>query len=283
MAEKFKQQQEIRERILRLRENIKKDGSDRKSKVEYYKSRSNQLNELWTEFLIIHERFGKEESRSHEYFVTNFYGQTKEIYEEITRLINAGYTKLTATLAGVSGTSFSSKTEEIQDQEEQGFYDIDTSPQKLQGEGGASQPPGDSEHFDINQMKKQDRGSSSKLDELYRKQWVNIKAFLRTVSNINIELLTEKWELDDALKTLESRWSVIDSSHWEIEGEATHSDFTYLSMFDKQEKTFCSLKKEINKKIWSVAHREKSTPQLDIPVFHGNYNSWYHLRTYSMR
>ncbi|XP_028176630.1 uncharacterized protein LOC114364612 [Ostrinia furnacalis] len=262
MADKYEKQQEIRERMLRLRENFKKDGADRKSKPEYFKSRSDQLNDLWTEFLIIHERFGQEESRSHKYFFNRCYERTKEVYEEVTSLINTGYQQLTSTLAGLPETVAGCSVANPRQQQQQGES------------SGENTPPGDDEQFGQGQQKQQDRGLNSRLDEMYRKQGVNIKAFLRTVCNINIEILTDKWELDDALKTLESRWSVIDYLHWEIESEATHSDLTYQSMFDKHEKTFNSLKKEINKKIWSVAHREKSTPMLDIPTFYGNYNTW---------
>ncbi|KAL0803354.1 hypothetical protein ABMA28_017417 [Loxostege sticticalis] len=279
MADKFIQQQEIRERIVRLRDNFKKDGADRKSKIEYFKARSDQLNELWTEFLIIHERFGIEESRSHEYFATKCYERTKQIYEEVTSLINAGYTKLTSTLAGIPEAfgEHSNKTDgidELAQGEEHGFYDTAASPQQQQGDGSDNRSPKDNELFGQHLPLKQEKGSCSKLDEMYRKQLVNIKAFLRTVSNIKIDLLTDRWELDDALKTLESRWSVIDNLHWEIESEATHLDLSYESMFNSHEKTFNSLKKELNRKSWSVAHRDTTTPKLDIPLFHGNYNTW---------
>lgn len=48
----------------------------------------------------------------------------------------------------------------------------------------------------------------------------------------------------------------------------------YEATFTKHELEFNNLKKVLNKRMWSVSHRDKSTPQLDIPIFSGNYNNW---------
>ncbi|KAF9417531.1 hypothetical protein HW555_005361, partial [Spodoptera exigua] len=124
------------------------------------------------------------------------------------------------------------------------------------------------------QPQRPEKGSYSRLDESLRKQEANFRAFVRTIANINIENMSEKWEFQDALKTLESRWTLIDSLHLEIDSELMGSDLQYETSFCQHEEQFNNLKKEINKRMWSASYREKSTPKLDIPVFNGNYNSW---------
>lgn len=118
------------------------------------------------------------------------------------------------------------------------------------------------------------QGTNSKLDEMLRKQTSNFKAFSRSVTNMDIDALKDKWEFEDALKTLQSRWAVIDSLHWEIDSELSGENGEYEAQFASYERCFNNTKKTINVKMWSVSHREKSTPQMEIPVFSGNYQQW---------
>jgi hypothetical protein len=56
-------------------------------------------------------------------------------------------------------------------------------------------------------------GGLSKSDELVRLQATNFRAFSRMVRNIDIESITEKWEFEDKLQTLQARWKIIDETH----------------------------------------------------------------------
>ncbi|KAL0820903.1 hypothetical protein ABMA28_005563 [Loxostege sticticalis] len=231
-------QYQLSEEIERDYKNYKKDGADRKNNTEYFKWRWNKLEELWNEFQFNHDQLIQNVSNTDPYFENKQYDTTKNIYTLYKNLINSEY----QLLQGQQTPSSSKKVEK-------------------QGESGSMQ-------------QKSEHGSYSKLDETLRKQLGNFKAFARTVSNIKIEQITEKWEFEDALKLLELRWTAIDSLHWEIDSELDGNDLEYEAKFTKSEKQYNMLKKEINKKMWSVSHREKSTPTLDIPVFSGSYTQW---------
>ncbi|KAJ0169306.1 hypothetical protein K1T71_015190 [Dendrolimus kikuchii] len=118
------------------------------------------------------------------------------------------------------------------------------------------------------------RGSTSKLDDIIRKQNANFKAFKRSAGLIDVDSMSEKWEMEDALMTLQARWAQIDSLHWEIDSEIGGDNEEYEEIYSQHERSFIHLKKAINKRLWSVSHREHSTPKMDIPVFSGNYQQW---------
>lgn len=98
------------------------------------------------------------------------------------------------------------------------------------------------------------------------------------MSNIDLDSINEKWELEDALNTLQSKWKQVDILHWEIDGEMCGEDDAYDLVYNENERKFINLKRSINKKLWSVAHREYSTPQMEIPVFTGKYQQWYSFK-----
>ncbi|KAI5642481.1 hypothetical protein NE865_05508 [Phthorimaea operculella] len=52
------------------------------------------------------------------------------------------------------------------------------------------------------------------------------------------------------------------------------SNEKYEREFDHYEKQYNKIKKQINTKMWSVSHKEKSTPQMEIPTFGGSYQHW---------
>ncbi|XP_028166029.1 uncharacterized protein LOC114356863 [Ostrinia furnacalis] len=114
----------------------------------------------------------------------------------------------------------------------------------------------------------------SKIDEMMRKQQSNFKALARTISQINLNVLSEKWEFQDVLKIIESRWAAIDSLHWEIDSNLEFEDKTYDELFNRYENEYYDIKKSINNRMWDTNHREKSIPHIDIPIFSGNYQQW---------
>ncbi|KOB72601.1 Uncharacterized protein OBRU01_07868 [Operophtera brumata] len=103
---------------------------------------------------------------------------------------------------------------------------------------------------------------------------INFKALMRTVSKINVDQFESKWQFENALKSLDSRWSTIDTLHWEKEGVLGGGNSQYQAEFTKHEKLHDKLTNTINTKMWSVSHREKYTPKMEISVFDGNYNQW---------
>ncbi|XP_045451572.1 uncharacterized protein LOC123660559 [Melitaea cinxia] len=109
---------------------------------------------------------------------------------------------------------------------------------------------------------------------MLRRQRSNFKAFQRTISSIDLDIVSEKWEYEDILKSVQSRWTIIDALHWEIDSELYEDDPEYEEMFSSYESKFNEIKKSINSKMWSDLYREKTTPKMDIPVFSGSYHQW---------
>ncbi|XP_062527977.1 uncharacterized protein LOC105842929 [Bombyx mori] len=245
----------IHENIVKLGINIKKDSADRKT-LDYFRRRLATLDEYWKEYEYNYDRIRMEVSQTHPYFVQREFEKAMKAYEEVKSLINQQHQKLLAR-ASNQVTNEQSKTS-----------DDEPRPEDISVEAGPSSP----------RPQVKTTGTNSKIDDLLRRQYANFKAFLRTTSNIDVEAITEKWEFKDALKTLQSRWLAIDYLHWEIESELCGDNETYSMMFDRYEKQFYNLKKEINTGMWSVAHRDNTTPQLDIPVFSGNYDKWVSFR-----
>ncbi|CAG9137908.1 unnamed protein product [Plutella xylostella] len=87
----------------------------------------------------------------------------------------------------------------------------------------------------------------NKADELKNQQATNFRALLRVIKGIDIEALTEKWEMEDKIKMLESRWKVIDELHWQIDNILAGSDLSYESEFSKQEKLYEQTKRRKKK------------------------------------
>lgn len=268
----LEEQYQLIEEVDQLWSNYRKDGKDRKSKLDYYEKRYETLNELWKVIQVNHERIGMEISRTDPYFTDKCYDRVTELYNTFKHSITSGYEQLKLTLSApkVDGRPTTPKT-----------------PVGTLEAGRQLQPPASphqQEHPTIQESmsrfqfvgerSRREVGNFSKLDEALRKQEANFRAFARSVSNIKIDSLSEKWEFEDALKTLETRWSAVDGLHWEIDSELNGKDLSYEASFTKYEDQFNTLKKDINKKMWSVSYREKSTPKLDIPIFFGNYNNW---------
>ncbi|KAH9629862.1 hypothetical protein HF086_005381 [Spodoptera exigua] len=99
-------------------------------------------------------------------------------------------------------------------------------------------------------------------------------SFFNEAQDIDLNLISEKWEFEDILKTLKMRWTAIDSLHWELDNELNGSNAQYEEQFTSYEKYYKKLKRDINQKMWSVAHIEKSTPKIEIATFEGSYTDW---------
>ncbi|KAF9410048.1 hypothetical protein HW555_010765, partial [Spodoptera exigua] len=228
--------------IQKLAINIKKDSPDRKTS-DYFKRRLDTLNQYWSDYQYNHDRLLSEESRTHPYFTGRTYEKAKELYISTKALINQQHQGLLM---------------KIKEAQQEG------STQEEQEVMSRQSPP----------VEVCSRGSSSKLDELLKKQASNFRALQRTVAGINLDVMSEKWELKDALRILQARWSIIDSLHWELDSELEGTNQEYEVSYTKQETIYNELKNAINKKLGSVVHKENWTPKIDIPFFNGNYQNW---------
>lgn len=245
-------QSEIAESITKLLVNFKKDSVERKT-LDYCKRKLELLEKYWTDFQVNHEKILPFEQTNHKYFTKSEFESTNQLYLTAKGLI-------------------SQYKEELMQHDQKSPY-LPQPPQREAPRASAVQPEPPATAAATPTF--ESRGSSSKLDDMFHKQSVNFKAFLRAVDNIDVDTIVDKWEFEDALRNLHSRWTTIDNLHWEIIGESGEDvDGDYEYSFTKHEQTFNSLRKTISSKMWSSSYREKSTPQMDIPVFTGHYQQW---------
>ncbi|KOB73775.1 Uncharacterized protein OBRU01_06070, partial [Operophtera brumata] len=266
----FINQTELYETLTKFLTNIKKDGSERRT-IDNYKRKADMLEVYWREYQENHRKMCEFAELDHVYFKKGCFDTVEEVYSNIKEIID----KTIKQLLGVS-------PRRPEAGEAQPSPDIRTKQQlsvsQRRLEAGATQPqPGPAFVNDVTPQRDDflpSAGGSSKLDELMKKQNLNFKAFLRTVSKTQVDKFENQWQFENALRSLDSRWREIDKLHWEIEGENGSEDINYQEQFCEHEETYIELTETINTKMWSVKHRERSAPQMDIPVFHGTYDHW---------
>ncbi|KAL0838691.1 hypothetical protein ABMA28_016761 [Loxostege sticticalis] len=254
-AEIMATQQQLATAIEQVWTNFKKDSSDRKT-PDYLQRRVELLDKYWVEFEQNHSKLS-EFGEDSPYFENNDYERVRERYGSIRASISDF--KQPTTSERPASSVLKAAT---------------FKPTTIGKPTDFQQPPAAPRSADIYQPLASSRGTASKTDDMLKKQQSNFKAFHRCVTNIDIDSVSEKWEFDDILRTLQSRWATIDALHWELDSELDESNQKYEEAFSSYEREYTRIKKEINKKMWSLAHREKATPQMEIPTFNGNYNSW---------
>lgn len=250
----YENQSVINEAIAKFITNLKKTAGERRTS-DYFRRRLELLQNYWADYEKNHRDLCKFGIREHPYFIESDYESTRELYQTARDIIDQQQQEIglgrPAAAAVVAEQPGETRPSEISAPREQ----------PIEAKAGPSRVL-------------VSKGTTSKLDDLLRKQMVNFTAFRRTAGNVRLESMSEKWEFDDILKELQSRWTAIDSLHWDIYMELNGEDEEYEMEFTKHENTFINLKKSINKKMWSVSHREKSVPQMDIPIFSGTYQQW---------
>ncbi|XP_075986344.1 uncharacterized protein LOC142983392 [Anticarsia gemmatalis] len=104
----------------------------------------------------------------------------------------------------------------------------------------------------------------------------NFKALYRAMSKIDLDCITEKWEFEEHITILKSKWELIDKTHWELEDELKGSNLImdYSQKYEALEQKYDNIKRALNSKMWSSVHYQRSAPKIDIPEFSGNYVHW---------
>lgn len=236
--------------------NFKKDGPDRRTS-ENIRKKLDLLETYWREFESVNQKLLKFEDRSSEYFTEGHFKKTHEFYLRTKEYLLGNLAQSEDPTAKFSSPLIKPATFQFS------TLDIPSTSGTKQHAENAGVPPSFS-----------DQASPGRKEELFRKQNSNFKAFSRTISNIYLDSINEKWEFEDTLKALQTRWSAIDSLHWEIDSEIGVFSDDYEQMFNHYEQKFMKIKKEINTKMGSVSHREKATPQIEVPTFSGSYQNW---------
>lgn len=268
MEDLLTNQDQIMQAIEQLLRNFKKDGAERKTST-YVKKRLELLDKYWEEFQSNHKELSESKEQGYSYFSENYYLKTKTFYNEARAFIQQYKVTMTdPKIAAPTTPQPPLQSAEAEKSLEHGsgstvYQDARDKQQQSTSKVRAKSP-----------ALYTTQGNSSKLEEMLRKQKTNFKAFSRTVDIIDLDQISEKWEFDDILQTIKSRWSTIDSLHWEIDSELFEANEEYEESFGKYEQLYLNIKKNINRKMWSVSHRERSTPTMDIPTFNGNYHQW---------
>lgn len=206
-----------------LLSNFKKDGKERKT-PDYLKRKIETLDLYWREFQDTHDKLCKYEIQDCDYFTGNHYETAKQFYSKTREIIQqAGlqYTKPASPFLHPS---------------------MNTSSNPETSSPGPFNAPPRTEITPKPEFKQQ--GNNSKLDEIVRKQNSYFKALGRTLQNINLTNISEKWEFEDVLKNLESRWSAIDSLHWELDSILDGENEDYKSRFTRYEASYQNAKKK---------------------------------------
>lgn len=264
IADLFAVQKEIMENLNKLYINFKKEGKERKTS-ESIKRRLQSLETLWRDFSRNHDNLVKlcDETEDNEYFGDDSYIKTKTFYNDVKkhllRVLEETTTRSPSPKNQPPTPSSHSTTVPLPSTSDHDFPSSGTIPKKV---------------LPLPRFVFHDVDKPNKVEEMMRKQQSNFKALARTISQINLNVLSEKWEFKDVLKTIESRWAAIDSLHWEIDSNLQGEDSNYEDIFNRYENEYCEIKKSINQRMWDAKHRDNSTPKIDIPIFNGNYQQW---------
>lgn len=113
-----------------------------------------------------------------------------------------------------------------------------------------------------------------KVIELLSQQRTNFRALNRLIQSINTNEISEKWEIEDELRNLQTRWNTIDSMHLQIDNILQGGDIFYERELSTHESSYKRIKRILNQKLCSSAHVHQATPMLDIPVFTGKFTQW---------
>ena len=234
-------QKELSAAIESVYTNFKKDGSDRKT-ADHIKRRLNTLDSYWSDYCRNYAEFS----------AIGLDAPTWETVKREMERVKERYDNIRAHIQNYQPhTGERSQTPVLK------------TPTFVHNAPEAQQKPG------LTAV-----GTVSKTEEMLKKQQSNFKALHRTLTHIELESVSEKWELEDLLRSVQSRWNAIDSLHWDLDSELNGSNQEYESAFCTYEQKYNDIKKAINKKIWSIAHIGQTTPKIEIPTFNGNYNNW---------
>lgn len=226
-----------------------KDGPARKT-ADYINRKIIKLDAIWDEYQRNHELLLSAGIESNPYFIKNRYEEVKGRYITVREAI-ASY-QVPPSKTTLKPPAFVPKP----------------------STSAHDEVPGKQQLCMSSRLGERDKATASRTEEMLRKQSSNFKAFLRTAQNIKVETVSEKWEFEDLLRTLQNRWSAIDTLHWELNSELDGSNQEYENQFSEYEEHYNSIKKTINKKMWSASHRDQVTPKMEIPTFDGSFNNW---------
>ncbi|KAH9630178.1 hypothetical protein HF086_000738 [Spodoptera exigua] len=209
-------QYQIMQAMNNVLTNFKKDGPSRKTPTNI-KKKIDLLDKYWAEFQNNHEKISERENLTHPYFAQDSYEQTKEFYNStrdyLVKYLNLDQKPVSPMLKSSAWTY---------DPTPSTSHKAESEPIQEQGDDGKGTTP-----LTIQVPEVPEPETNSKVSEMLRKQRSNIKAFQRNASNINLDVLKDKWQFEDALQVLELRWKAVDTLYWELDSLPNNTDIQY--------------------------------------------------------
>lgn len=247
LTETLAKQSELLEKIKSINTNFRKDPALRKT-PEYFKQRLTSLEKYWEQFFVNNNKLVQQEDRSDEYFTRGVFEKVKELYLSTKTMI----------------ISYEEKLRALREQgSEEQFVDAGASTAQADISGDALYRP----------VEFQSSSKADKFFEMLNEHKSNIRALQRTIRNMNLDDLSERWQLEDELKTVSSRWETFDRFYWKMDNQMGDMD-ELETEYNQLEELFKQAKSQINKKLWSQVHQERSTPKIELPTFDGSYSQW---------
>ncbi|XP_063636142.1 uncharacterized protein LOC134806751 [Cydia splendana] len=243
----------ILEEIKRIQANFKKDSAIRKTS-KYLTDRLEKLENLWLECVENDAQLQKEHDKSHQYFTENIFDVVSTWYAGTRKALQAS--NMPASVDTEAGTS-DIKTINVEEQV--------TAAAKDEKEKTAAEVIFDTKKF---------LGEDTKLMEHKQLQNANFRALKRYVESIKIDTVNEKWEIEDKLKLLQTRWTAVENVHLQIDSITNGTDIDYYDNYMLHELKYERVKKSLNSKLSSSIHQQLTLPKLEIPQFFGNYTQW---------
>ncbi|CAG9132520.1 unnamed protein product [Plutella xylostella] len=248
------QQEKSFDHIKQICANFKKDSASRKN-LEYLQKRLEALTVHWKEFQERDLELKQSDDKNLDYFINDVYEKTRQMYYDTKESMLRMYHELTDQKPE---GKFSPRPGTLQEQ-----LRVEAPPPRAATPRPA---PGTSGANDNN------------TEILLRQQDCNFAVLSRALTKIDLERINEKWELEDHLSILKSKWDAVEKLNLELNFILMGTDFSYEAKYSKWERAYDDMKRNINKKIWSQSHYQKTTPKLEIPEFNGNYNQWINFK-----
>ncbi|XP_072941856.1 uncharacterized protein [Epargyreus clarus] len=217
-------QQQLASAIESVYTNFKKDGASRKT-AEYIKKRLDLLDRYWFEYEANYSRLSG-----------------MDLDANVRDFINKDLEGMNERYGNIKGHIRSS---EVAAAERPQSPLLKPPTFALKPQGQADLPQITPQQGSSKAASQSSSSMTSLTEDMLRKQQSNFKAFHRTIEYIHVEDISERWELEDSLRTVQSRWSIIDTLHWELDSQLNGSNEDYERAFASYERKYQDIKRAI--------------------------------------
>ncbi|XP_072933674.1 uncharacterized protein [Epargyreus clarus] len=217
-------QQQLASAIESVYTNFKKDGASRKT-AEYIKKRLDLLDRYWFEYEANYSRLSG-----------------MDLDANVRDFINKDLEGMNERYGNIKGHIQSS---EVAAAERPQSPLLKPPTFALKPQGQADLPQITPQQGSSKAASQSSSSTTSLTEDMLRKQQSNFKAFHRTIEYIHVEDISERWELEDSLRTVQSRWSIIDTLHWELDSQLNGSNEDYERAFASYERKYQDIKRAI--------------------------------------